>query len=346
MPADRIFTLDDFSFDLPDALIAQYPAEKRDESRLFVLNRNTSQYEHKKFLNVIDYLNSGDILVLNKTRVIPARLFFKRPTGGIIETVLAGRLSALKWLVICNRTKKLKDGEILKSVNNEEIAVTVLGRRGDYIEIETGIEFTEDILTKIGEIPLPPYIKRELNDTDRSRYQTIYADKGIAAAAPTAGLHFTQELMEKIEARGVEFVYLMLDVSWGTFQPVREKDLSRHRMHKEYFELDEESSEKINEGRKRGSRIIAVGTTSLRALESSYKDGNNVPYNGETGIFIYPPYKIRSIDAMITNFHTPYSTLLMLVSSFAGYEKIMDAYREAVRLKYRFFSYGDAMLIL
>ncbi len=345
-PGNKVFVLSDFSFDLPDKLIAQYPSDERDQSRLFILNRNTSEYLHKSFYELEDYLFNGDVLVLNNARVIPARMFFKRESGGLVELVLTRRLSENEWLAISNRTRRMKPGEVLVSGADQSVMFNVLGRVHDFLKIRSNIVLTEAVLKKIGEIPLPPYIKRSPDVIDEQRYQTVYSREGLAAAAPTAGLHFTDDLINKLKAKGVVFVFLTLDVSWGTFQPVRDNDLTKHRMHVETYDLPAESAEVINAARTEGRRIIAVGTTSLRVLESTFKNGLNIPGRGETDIFIYPPYEINSINAMITNFHTPYSTLLMLVSAFAGYEKIMDAYRTAVLKKYRFFSYGDSMLIL
>ena len=345
MPEDKIFTLKDFYFYLPDDLIAQYPAEKRSESRLFVLNKKNSVYQHKIFSEIQDFFYDGDTLVVNNAKVIPARIFCKRKSGGLVEIVLTQRLSKNNWLVISNRTKKLKSGDILFSSVNPSIQISILEREGEYLQIESNLELTEDILNEIGRIPLPPYIKREVSAIDEERYQTVYAKDGIAAAAPTAGLHFTDELIANLKKKGVVFTELTLDVSWGTFQPVRKDDLTMHKMQVERFTLSDESAVLINKARADKRRIIAVGTTSLRVLESTFQGGINVPCSGETGIFIYPPYKVKSIDAMITNFHTPYSTLLMLVASFAGYEKIMDAYKVAVDKNYRFFSYGDSMFI-
>ena len=346
MPEDRIYSLKNFYFDLPEELIAQYPAEKRSDSRLFVLDRNKQNFSHKLFFEIGEYLREGDVLVINNAKVIPARIYFRRKTGGLVEIVLTQKLSNTGWLVISNKTKKLKSGDILYSDINPAIEIEILKRRNEYLEIESGVELTESLLKEIGEIPLPPYMKRENELVDIERYQTVYADKGTAAAAPTAGLHFTDELINTLKSKGVVFAETTLDVSWGTFQPVRDDDLRKHKMHYETYSLSEESSSIINNARREGRRVIAVGTTSLRVLESSFKNEVNVPGHNKTDIFIYPPYKIQSIDAMITNFHTPYSTLLMLVSAFAGYDKIMDAYKAAVKERYRFFSYGDAMLIL
>ncbi|MFH0974823.1 MAG: tRNA preQ1(34) S-adenosylmethionine ribosyltransferase-isomerase QueA [Spirochaetota bacterium] len=346
MPADRIYSLEDFYFYLPEELIAQYPSEKRSESKLFVLNRSDSGYRHKLFFEIEEFLREGDVLVANNAKVIPARIFFKRRSGGLAEIVLTQRLSDKKWLVISNKTKKLKIGDVLSSVINPAVEINIEKKINDSFQVESNIYLDDNVLNEIGTIPLPPYIKREADAIDRERYQTVYAKNGAAAAAPTAGLHFTGELIAVLKKKGVIFTELTLDVSWGTFQPVRENDLSKHKMHSESYYLPENSAYEINNARKEKRRIIAVGTTSLRVLESSFKKGINEPGSNTTDIFIYPPYKVASIDAMLTNFHTPYSTLLMLVSAFAGYEKIMDAYKTAVQEKCRFFSYGDAMLIL
>ncbi len=346
MSKDRIFTLKDFNFNLPEEQIAQHPSTKREDSRLFVLNRKTNEYEHRMFNEIDKYLAKGDVLVLNNAKVIPARIYFNRDSGGLVEIVLTQRLSQDRWLVLSNRTKRLKKNEILFAAANKAFQVKIIQRIEDFLEIETSNEFDENLLGDIGEIPLPPYIKRKATKLDLERYQTVYAEEGVAAASPTAGLHFSNELIKKLTEKGVIFVYLTLHVSWGTFQPVRDNDLSKHKMHTELFSFPEESATEINRARAEGRRIIAVGTTSLRVLEATFKDGVNKSMRGETDIFIYPPYRIRSIDALITNFHTPLSTLLMLVSAFTGYDEIMHAYQAAITEKYRFFSYGDSMLIL
>jgi S-adenosylmethionine:tRNA ribosyltransferase-isomerase len=346
MPGDKIYTLKDFYFNLPEEIIAQYPVEKRSESRLFVLDRNKPEYKHKLFYEIGEFLREGDVLVVNNAKVIPARIFFQRKSGGLVEIVLTQRLSGSNWLVISNKTKKLRIGDILYSRINPSIEISVREKNDDFLQIESNSELTEAVLKEIGTIPLPPYIKRNSSAIDEERYQTVYAKSGTAAAAPTAGLHFTDDLMNNLKKKGIIFTELTLDVSWGTFQPVREDDLSRHKMHSENFSISEQSASVINLARKENRRIIAVGTTSLRVLESSFKNGLNENGNNNTNIFIYPPFVIKSINALITNFHTPYSTLLMLVSAFAGYEKIMHAYHTAVQEKYRFFSYGDAMLII
>lgn len=346
MPEDRIFTLKDFYFNLPEKQIAQYPTDKREESRLFVLDRSSGKHHNKMFYEIDQILFDDDVLVLNNARVIPCRMFFRRLSGGLVEIVLTRRLAGNKWLALSNRTKKLKNNEILISDVNRSINIRIISRQENSLEIETNTEFDDEIMKEIGRIPLPPYIRRETSDIDDDRYQTVYATHNVAAASPTAGLHFSNYLIERLKKKGIKFVYLTLNISWGTFQPVRENDLAKHKMHTEYFYLSEQSADEINSARKKGRRIIAVGTTSLRVLESTFQNGINRPMDGETNIFIYPPYRIESIDGLLTNFHTPYSTLLMLVSAFAGYDTIMDAYRTAVENSYRFFSYGDAMLIV
>jgi len=341
----KIFTLDDFNFYLPDELIAQHPQLKRDESKLFVLDRKKKEYFHSHFNKISNYLHHDDLLVFNNAKVIHARLYFYRESGGRIEVILARRLSEKTWLVVTNRTKKLNRNEIIYSVKDKCITMKIIDRVDDFLQVETSEDFNQKLLSDIGEMPLPPYIKRKTNANDDSRYQTVYASESGAAAAPTAGLHFTESLMSDLERSGIEFQFVTLDVSWGTFQPVRVKTLSDHKMHTEKYFLAQDAAESINQARKQGRRIVAVGTTSLRVIETTFVDGKNVPGTGDTSIFIYPPYRIQSIDALITNFHTPESTLLMLVASYAGYDEIMKAYQEAVRLKYRFFSYGDAMII-
>ena len=340
------YRLEDFVYDLPENLIAQRPVESRDDSRLFVLNRINKKFIHSCFRSLPDYLNRNDLLVFNNTKVLPARIYCARSSGGLMEIVLTRKITGYRWFVISNRTKRLKVNDTFHPLKNDRITFTVRGRSDEYIEIESSENLTESVLENIGEIPLPPYIKRKSGIIDISRYQTVYAREGGAAASPTAGLHFTDDIFNKLAGKGIETTFITLHVSWGTFSPVRENDLSKHKMHSEKFILDKNAAEKINSIRSSGGRIIAVGTTSLRVLESTYIDGINVASEGFTDIFIYPPYNVKSVDALITNFHTPESTLLMLVSAFAGYELIMKAYEEAVKMQYRFFSYGDSMLIL
>ena len=339
----------DFNYDLPKELIAQHPMEKRDESRLMVLHRDTKQIEDKTFKDVIDYLEPGDCLVRNNTKVIPARLYGKivgKTSEKLVEFLLLKQLENDNWEVMVRPGKKLREGvkvdfgdgllyaEILEVMEN--------GDRLVHFEYD-GI-FNE-ILDKIGLMPLPPYITERLKDKDR--YQTVYAKYDGSAAAPTAGLHFTEELLEKIKEKGVEIANVTLHVGIGTFRPVKVENIEEHHMHSEHYYIKQEDVDKINKAKREGHRIIAVGTTSCRVLESIAKDNGEVePTEGDTSIFIYPGYKFKCIDCLITNFHLPESTLIMLVSSLATKEFIMEAYNKAVEEKYRFFSFGDAMLIL
>lgn len=338
-------TLEDFNFDLPEELIAQQPVENRDRSRLMVVSRKSDDLEHHSFYELTDLLIPGDMLVLNNARVIPSRIFFRRETGAHVEFIFTRRLAENRWQAICNRSSRLRKGEILYAISDNRYTLTVLDRVEDSFIVGTTPYFTEDIFNSIGEIPLPPYIRRKPSDVDGIRYQTIFASEAGAVAAPTAGLHFNESLITNLTEKGIDIVYLTLYVSWGTFQPVREQELRRHKMHEEEFFLPELTSDQINKARREGRRIVAVGTTVLRVLESTYQGGINIPGRGSTNIFIYPPYEIKSINALITNFHTPNSTLLMLVAAFVGYDKIMEIYRQAIQMRYRFFSYGDAMLI-
>lgn len=340
-------TTKDFFYDLPPELIAQTPLTDRTASRLMMLSKDTGHIEHKHFYDVIDNLNSGDCLVMNNTRVIPARLYgTKEGSGGKIEFLLLKRHELDKWEVILKPGKKAKVGSrfefgggLLKA---EVLEIIDDGNRIVQFEYD-GV--WEELLDKLGEMPLPPYIKEKL--TDRERYQTVYSKIEGSAAAPTAGLHFTNDLLKKIEAKGVTLVYLTLHVGLGTFRPVSVENVEDHLMHSEYYQIDKEAADKINSTRQNGGRVIAVGTTSVRTLETvAEQDGTIKPSSGNTSIFIYPGYKFKAIDGLITNFHLPESTLLMLVSALAGKENIMNAYKCAVEEKYRFFSFGDAMFIV
>ncbi|MDY6968771.1 MAG: tRNA preQ1(34) S-adenosylmethionine ribosyltransferase-isomerase QueA [Spirochaetota bacterium] len=346
MSDKKKYSLNDFYFKLSEDLIPQYPSNNREDSRLFVLHRDSGLYEHRVFHEIGDYLKEGDLLVVNNAKVIPARVFFKRNTGGQVEILLTNKLDNNRWIILSNKTKRLNINEVLTSSFDSSINIKILKRIHDYFEIEANCELTEDILKHIGEVPLPPYIKRDFESFDQERYQTVYASEQGAVAAPTAGLHFSKDLIDKLKSAGIIFVNLTLYVSWGTFQPVREQNIENHKMHKESFFFPESSATVINNARSEGRRIISVGTTTLRVLESTFRNEENSFGHGDTDLFIYPPNSVKSINALITNFHTPYSTLLMLVSSFAGYERIMDAYKTAVDKRYRFFSYGDSMLIL
>lgn len=335
----------DFYYDLPEELIAQHPYDKRDEARLMVLNRQTKEITHKVFKDVIDYLNPGDCLVINNTKVIPARLYGKKETGANVEFLLLKRIEGDTWEAMVRPGNKLRPGTkvsfgdgILKA---EILDVLEGGNRKVVFEYE-GI-FNE-ILDKIGLMPLPPYIKESLKE--KNKYQTVYAKYDGSAAAPTAGLHFTEELLEKIKEKGIEIANVTLHVGIGTFRPVKVENVEEHNMHSEHYYIKKEDADKINNAKKNGNRIIAVGTTSCRVLESvADENGMLKEIEGDTNIFIYPGYKFKCIDSLITNFHLPESTLIMLVSSLAGKDFIMDAYNEAVKERYKFFSFGDAMII-
>jgi S-adenosylmethionine:tRNA ribosyltransferase-isomerase len=345
MPHD-VYTLDDFDFDLPTELIAQHPASVRDMSRLFILGRFDDIHSHSVFSSLPCYLDKGDILVFNNTRVINARLHCVRSSGGMFELFLTRKIDDHHWHAIATRMKRLKVGEIVRTAGEFPIEIKISGRIEDEIKIETGEILTDKLLTRIGSMALPPYIQRDASEEDAVRYQTVFASKSGAVAAPTAGLHFTDELLLKLQQQGIQIVFITLNVSWGTFKPVREQDISSHKMHSETYILEQSAADQINSAREAGNRIIAVGTTSLRVLETTFRDGRNYPGSGDTDIFIYPPQKVQSVNCLLTNFHMPRSTLFMLVAAFAGYEKITRAYHEAISMRYRFFSYGDAMLII
>ena len=339
----------DFYYELPKELIAQHPLEKRDESRLMVLHRDTQEIEHKKFRDIIEYLNPGDCLVINNTKVIPARLYGKiigKQTEKLVEFLLLKQLENDNWEVMVRPGKKLKTGVQVEFgeglLKAEILEILENGNRKVHFEYE-GI-FNE-ILDKIGLMPLPPYITEKLEQKDR--YQTVYAKYEGSAAAPTAGLHFTKELLGQIKAKGIEIANVTLHVGIGTFRPVKVENIEDHKMHTEHFYIKKEDADKINQAKQEGHRVIAVGTTSCRVLETIANENGEVSdTEADTGIFIYPGYKFKCIDSLITNFHLPESTLIMLVSSLAGKEFIMQAYEKAVQEKYRFFSFGDAMLIL
>lgn len=335
----------DYWYDLPEELIAQKALLKRDESKLMVLNPNNLEIVNDRFYNILNYLKKDDVLVINRTKVIPARLIgVKVETNAKIECFLLKRIDIDKWEVLLKPAKRLKLGQILKF--SEKLSAKLICIKEDGNRI---MEFIYDgnfeaILDEIASMPLPPYIKEKLED--KNRYQTIYANKGESVAAPTAGLHFTKELMEKIKEKGIEILEVYLTVGLGTFRPVQTENIEDHIMHSEEYEIPEETALKINEAKLKNKRIIAVGTTSLRALESSVdENGKLIASKNSTNIFIYGDYDFKIVDALITNFHLPESTLLMLVSSFAGKEYIFKAYNEAIKNKYRFFSFGDSMFI-
>lgn len=337
--------LKDFYYDLPPELIAQTPLDKRDSSKLLVLNRETGDIYHKVFSDITDYLKKGDCLVLNDSRVLPARLLgVREDTGSPIEFLLLTRRETDVWEVIVRPGKKAKPGK--RFVFGNELRAEVLdivndGNRLVRFEYEG---LFENVLDKLGEMPLPPYITEKL--ADKERYQTVYSKHDGSAAAPTAGLHFTNELLEKIRNRGVNIAYVTLHVGLGTFRPVKADVIENHKMHSEFYVLDKENADIINNSRKGGGSIVAVGTTSTRTLETiADENGFLKPSSGWTDIFIYPPYKFKAVDKLITNFHLPESTLLMLVSSLAGRENVLNAYKAAIDNSYRFFSFGDAMFI-
>lgn len=337
----------DFYYDLPQELIAQTPLQQRDASRLLVLHKDSGEREHRHFYDVLDYLKAGDCLVMNDSRVLPARLLGKRdPTGGAVELLLLTDKGDGAWECLAKPARKLHVGAEI-SFGEGSLRATVIAEEDSgnrLVQFHYEGIFLEK-LEALGKMPLPPYIKEELEDAER--YQTVYSRVTGSAAAPTAGLHFTKELLQKIAEKGVKLAYVTLHVGLGTFRPVKVDEVTEHHMHSEFCMLSAETANTLNETRNRGGRIVCVGTTSCRTLESLAKpDGTFEEASAWTDIFIYPGYRFKAMDALITNFHLPESTLIMLVSAFAGYDNIMTAYREAVRERYRFFSFGDAMLIV
>ncbi|MDN6712683.1 MAG: tRNA preQ1(34) S-adenosylmethionine ribosyltransferase-isomerase QueA [Lacticaseibacillus paracasei] len=340
-------TLEDFDYDLPHALIAQTPIKKRDSARLLELDRQTGEMQDKHFYDIIDQLNPGDAVVMNNSRVMPARLYGVKPeTGGHAEVLLLHNTEGDEWETLMKPAKRAKVGTVI-SFGDGKLTATVTAEKEDGIRM---IEFHYDgifmeILESLGETPLPPYIKEKLDDPDR--YQTVYAKENGSAAAPTAGLHWTKELLQKVQDKGIKLVYLTLHVGLGTFRPVEEDNIDDHKMHSEFYRLDEDAAKTLNEVRQNGGRIIATGTTSIRTLETigSKFDGEIKPDSGWTDIFIKPGYQWKVVDAFITNFHLPKSTLVMLVAAFTGRDMILKAYQHAIDEKYRFFSFGDAMFI-
>ena len=335
----------DFDYYLPEELIAQTPVEPRDASRLLVYDRRADKIYHERFYDIKKYLKKGDVLVRNNTKVLPARLFAYTAHGGKVEVLLLKRFDLTEWEVLVKPGKKARVGTEL--IINDELSLTVIGNIAETGSRRVKFKFDgvfEDIISRVGEMPLPPYIKEKLKDKDR--YQTVYAKVDGSAAAPTAGLHFTDKLLAEIKDMGVEIVDVLLHVGLGTFRPVKCDDLTSHHMHSEYYEISEDAAAKINAAKKEGRRIIAVGTTSVRTLESAADENGFIkPVKANTEIFIYPPYKFKCVDALITNFHLPKSTLIMLVSAFCSREKILEIYKTAVEEKYRFFSFGDACFI-
>ncbi len=346
--------INDFDYELPEELIAQKPADKRDASRLLVVHRETGETEHKHFYDILEYLNEGDCLVLNNSKVLPARLYgIKEGTGAKVEFLLIKRIDGDRWETMVRPGKRLKPGDSVMFSEDPLLKADIIDYGNDGTRI---VEFSYDgifmeRLEEIGSMPLPPYIERQSENEDRDRYQTVYCREEGSVAAPTAGLHFTEELLEKARAKGVELAYVTLHVGIGTFRPVKCENIEDHSMHFEEYHIDEETADTINRAKAEGRRVISVGTTSTRTVESAaYFDEEKGCWQvraGEnsTGIFIYPGYEFRIIDSLITNFHLPKSTLLMLISALYDREKILEVYQEAIRERYRFFSYGDAMFI-
>ena len=336
----------DFWYDLPEELIAQTPLEQRDTSRLLVLDRQTGAVSHKHFYDILDYLKPGDCLVMNDSRVLPARLLGHRPTGGAVELLLLKDLGDKKWECLAKPGRKLREGQEVV-FGNGELTATILEVKDDgnrVVEFHFEGIFLE-VLERLGKMPLPPYIKAELSDQER--YQTVYSREVGSAAAPTAGLHFTNDLLEKIRSKGVKTAFVTLHVGLGTFRPVKAEEISKHHMHSELCMISEQTAKLLNETKAAGGRVICVGTTSCRTLESLVnEDGTFEEKSKWTEIFIYPGYQFKAMDGLITNFHLPESTLVMLVSAFAGRENVLSAYEQAVQQRYRFFSFGDAMCIL
>lgn len=346
--------ISEFDYDLPEELIAQMPADKRENSRMLILNRSERSIEHKHFYDIIDYLGENDLLVLNDTKVLPARLFGNKETGGKIEILLleANRGDFSQWSCLIKPSKKVKPNTVISI--SEDLKAIPIKRLEDDGEWLVELKFDGDlfeILHRVGNIPLPPYIERKLQTEEQKqfdieRYQTVYAKDEGSVAAPTAGLHFTQEILQKLQDKGVGIAYVTLNVGLGTFRPVKCDNILEHKMHSETFEISQEAADKINSAIQAGKNIVAVGTTSVRTLETAFnKYGKICACKDHSELFIYPPYKFKVVNKLITNFHLPKSTLLMLVSALAGKDFIFEAYKEAVKQKYRFFSYGDCMFI-
>lgn len=332
--------LSDFDYNLPKELIAQHPAPQREKCRLMVLDRKNQSISHKTFEDIVGYFNKGDLLVLNNTKVIPARLFGKRKTGGKVELFLLEKKNPTCEALV-RPAARIKEGERIVLESGDEVEILGRGGIGRFVKFTRSLD---DILKEAGHVPLPPYIGRNDEERDRSDYQTVYADREGATASPTAGLHFTRELLDKITGNGVRVTHVTLHTNYGTFAPVKTDEVESHRMHKEYFELSAETAKAVAETKKNGGKIFAVGTTTARTLE--HCADNLTACSGYTDIFLYPGYEFKAVDHLITNFHLPKSTLMLLVSAFAGREFILEAYRKAVEEKYNFFSYGDAMLML
>ena len=347
--------LSQFNFELPDELIAEYPSENRDEARLMVIHRETGKVEHKLFKDLIDYVDEGDVMIMNNTKVFPARMFGnKEKTGAKIEVFLLRELNreSLLWDVLVDPARKIRIGNKLYFGEDESLVAEVIdnttsrGRTLRFLFDGPYEEFKKKI-TELGETPLPKYIKRGVEETDEDRYQTIYAKEEGAVAAPTAGLHFSRQLMKRLELKGIDFAEVTLHIGLGTFRPVEVEDLTKHKMDSEQMIINQECADMVNNAKRTKKKVVAVGTTSMRAIETSVStDGMLKPFEGWTNKFIFPPYEFSIADALITNFHTPLSTLLMMISAFGGHDLMMDAYQQAIKEKYKFYSYGDAMLIL
>lgn len=333
----------DFNFDLPNELIARFPLAQRSSSRLLSLNKQTGEVSHGHFRDLVSFFNAGDLIVFNNTKVIPARLYGEKLSGGKLEALIERVTGEHEALAHIRSSRSPKPGS---RIILEGIEVDVVGREGALFQLR----FLDErplinVLEAVGHMPLPPYMERDDIDSDRDRYQTVYAQKPGAVAAPTAGLHFDDELLAELKAKGVNFAFVTLHVGAGTFQPVKVENIEEHHMHSEYIEVSEEVAQAVTAARATGNKVVAVGTTSVRSLESASQNGEVTAFYGESEIFIYPGYSFKSVDAIITNFHLPESTLIMLVSAFAGRENTMAAYNQAVQRQYRFFSYGDAMLL-
>tara|TARA_B110000459_G_scaffold204018_1_gene263446 strand:+ start:6133 stop:7191 length:1059 start_codon:yes stop_codon:yes gene_type:complete len=347
--------LSQFNFDLPEELIAEYPSENRDDSRMMVIHRDTGKFEHKLFKDVINYIDEGDVMIMNNTKVFPARMYGnKEKTGAKIEVFLLRELNreSLLWDVLVDPARKIRIGNKLYFGEDDSLVAEVIDNttsRGRTLRFlfDGPYEEFKKAITKLGETPLPKYIKREVEKTDEDRYQTIYAKEEGAVAAPTAGLHFSRQLLKRLELKGVEFAEVTLHIGLGTFRPVEVEDLTKHKMDSEQAYVTQECADIVNKAKITKRKIIAVGTTSMRTIESSVStDGMLKPYDGWTNKFIFPPYDFSIADVLITNFHTPLSTLLMMISAFCGHDLMMKAYQEAIKEKYRFYSYGDAMMII
>ena len=347
--------LSQFNFDLPEELIAEYPSDNRDESRLMVIHKDTGEIEHKLFKDVINYVDEGDVLIMNNTKVFPARMYGnKEKTGAKIEVFLLRELNreSLLWDVLVDPARKIRIGNKLYFGEDDSLVAEVIDNttsRGRTLRFlfDGPYEDFKKAITKLGETPLPKYIKREVEETDEDRYQTIYAKEEGAVTAPTAGLHFSRQLMKRLELKGVDFAEVTLHIGLGTFRPVEVEDLTKHKMDSEQISIHQPCVDMVNNAKKNKKKIIAVGSTSMRAIETSVStDGLLKPYDGWTNKFIFPPYDFSIADVLITNFHTPLSTLLMMISAFGGHELMMSAYQEAIKEKYRFYSYGDAMMII